>query len=158
MSVSHRQYFLIRLQIIFGDIFRIHFHARRQFSQAFQCLKHSVLNRDITTGIDHYRGITIHKYITILTDAILRVEKTSLVHVRHQVGTSYMTDIFPTILTCLILNEMIIFIVIIFFVINIFRNTSSFGGSYLNSLIGGGGGDEVTDADVTTVCVPRRFF
>jgi len=58
-------------------------------------------------------------------DAILRVDKKSLVHVRHQVGTSYRTDIFPTILTGLILNEIIIFIVIIFIVIT----RSCFGGN-----------------------------
>jgi len=52
MSVSHRQYFLIRLQIVFGDNFRIHFLARQQFPQALRALKHSVLNRDINFGID----------------------------------------------------------------------------------------------------------
>jgi len=114
---------LVIVNIFFGDIFRIHFVARQQFSQSLRSLKHSVLNRDNTTGIEHYRRIAYHKYITVLTDAILRVEKTSLLHVRHQVGTSYRTDIFPTILTGLILKEISIFIVIIFVVIVLHLNT-----------------------------------
>ena len=114
MSVSHRQYFLIRLQIIFGDNFRVHILARQQFPQALRSLKHSVLYRDITTGIDQYRGIAYHKRITVLTDPYC---VSSLVHVRHRVGTSYRTDIFPTILTGLILNEIIIIIVIIIIIL-----------------------------------------
>ena len=125
---------------------------RQQFPLAIRYLKHSVIYRDITTGIDQYRVIAYHKHISVLTDAILSVEKTSLVHVRHQVGTSYRSDIFPAILTGLILNEIIIFIVIIFFVIIIFLNTLFFAATYLNSLIGGG--LAVTDAD-TTACVSR---
>jgi len=61
MSVSHCQYFLI-LQITFGDYFRVHILARQQFPQALRSLKHSVLYRDITTGIDHYRGNAYQSY------------------------------------------------------------------------------------------------
>ena len=138
MSISHCLYFLIQLQIVFCDKFRIHIVASQQFPKSLRSLKHSVLNRYITAGIDHYRRIAYHKYNTILTDAILRVEKASLLHVGHQVGTSYRTDIFPTILTGLILNEINIFNLIIFVFIVIFRNTFYFAGSYLNFLIGGG--------------------
>jgi len=42
MSVSHRQYFLIRLEIIFGDNFRDHILVRQQFPQAIRSLKRSV--------------------------------------------------------------------------------------------------------------------
>ena len=61
MSVSHRQYFLIRHQIILGDKFLIHLHACQQFPQSLRSLKRSSLNRDITIIIYHYRRITYHK-------------------------------------------------------------------------------------------------
>ena len=115
MSISHRQYCLIRLQIVFGDIFRVHFLARQQFPQTLPALKHSVLNRDNTFGIDQYRGIAYQKHITLFTDAIMSVERTSLVHVGHQVGTGYRTDILPTILKGLILYEIIIILFLILF-------------------------------------------
>jgi len=59
MSVSHRQYFLIRFKIIFGEKFRIQCLASQQFLQAHLSLKHSFLNRDITIGRDHYWGSSI---------------------------------------------------------------------------------------------------
>ena len=117
MRVSQRQHFLIRLQIVFGDSFSVHVLARQQLPQTLRALKHSVLYSYITTGIDQYRRVAYHKRITLLTDAILRVDKPSLVHVRHQVGTSSRPEIFPTILAGLVLNEIIIVIGIIFVII-----------------------------------------
>ena len=102
---------------MFGDKFHIHFRARLQFPQSLRTLKYSFLNRDTTTGIDHYLRITYHNYISVLTDAVLCDAKTSLVHVRHQVGTSYRTEIFPTVRTGLILYEIVIIVVIIFIII-----------------------------------------
>ena len=58
MSVTRRQYFLIRLQIVFGDNLRILFLTGQQLPQSLRSLKHSDIDRDIATGIDHYGGIT----------------------------------------------------------------------------------------------------
>jgi len=52
MSVCHRQYLLIRLQIVIGDNFRVHVLARQQFPQTLLTLEHSVLYSYITTGIE----------------------------------------------------------------------------------------------------------
>ena len=57
------------------------------------------------------------QHIVVLTDAILRIEKMSLVNIRHQVGTSYRTEIFPTVRTGLILYEIVIIVVTIFIII-----------------------------------------
>ena len=120
-----------------GNKFCIQCLVRQQFPQPLRSLKHPSFNRDNTTCIYHHRRITYRKHIAVLTHAILGAEKTSLVHVRHQVGTSYRAGIFPTLCTGLILYVIGIFIVTIFIFFIFIINSFLFRGfifEFLNSI------------------------
>jgi len=91
------------------------------------------LNRYIAISTYYYRRITYYKNFTILTDTVLRIEKTPLVDIGYQLGTSYGADIFPTVLLCL--YKIVIRIIITFSVIISFLGIGPcLGGSYMNSI------------------------
>ena len=86
----------------------------------------------------------------------------SLVDIGHGVGTSYGADIFPALRLCLLYEIIIIVIIFDVVIINISpsRNRFMFTGFKYELSISRRNywGEVLTDADVSTVCVPQLVF